>query len=103
MLPSNLSNDTRTHVESFQSAGLLRKVSSYQVISRNNDSDGNAYRLIIAYLFDGSRVGYHTRNSDSNTLSIFRKSDINSLLQVHVLPAEYKRLLSCCTVSYSCN
>jgi hypothetical protein len=77
--------------------GVLLHVECWQIISRNNDTNGNPYRLVLAYLEGGKVVGFEERSSSPNIVSKFNKLPARQLLTFHVSPSEYKE-----TKKYGC-
>lgn len=60
----------------------------FQVISRNNDSNGNPYRLILVYGPKGVVDAREARNSTPNYVGELGKI-MCQLPSFHVAPAEY--------------
>ena len=65
----------------------------YQKFSRNNDVNGNPYRLMVVYNEDGTPIeAYEARSSTPNKEHEFWRNGIKQLLTVHLQPKEYNRL-----------
>lgn len=65
----------------------------FQVFSRNNDVNGNPYRLILRYDEAGSILSVsEARSSSPNEVTRLRKAGEVQLITVHVAPAEYQDL-----------
>lgn len=65
----------------------------YQVFSRNNDVNGNPYRLIVVYNETGKIVkGCEARSSMPNYIGQLYKAGFKELLTVHLSPAEYNSI-----------
>lgn len=65
----------------------------YQMFSRNNDVNGNPYRLIVVYDNDGiPHKAYEARSSTPNKEHELYGAGVRKLLSVHLQPAEYNRL-----------
>jgi len=64
----------------------------FQVISRNNDVNGNPYRLILLYDCVTGEVikAYEARSSSPNIANTLRRSKYIELPSFHVSPSEYK-------------
>jgi len=63
---------------------------SFQVFSRNNDKDGNAYRLVLVYNQSGSVDRcYESRSSEPYQLDDLRLTHIQ-LPGFRLSPSEYK-------------
>jgi hypothetical protein len=67
---------------------------TYQVFKRNNDKNGNPYRLIFIYNSTGKIIkAYESRCSSPNLLNQLYESDQHHELPIiSVAPAEYNRL-----------
>jgi hypothetical protein len=67
----------------------MTDITAYQSISRNNDSNGNPYRLIILYGLNGKVIMViECRDSMPNCENLFY--DIPKLPSFHLSPKEYK-------------
>ncbi len=67
-------------------------MSLFQVISRNNDRNGNPYRLVLLYTQQASLIGgYEARSSSPNICGRLRKDGHAELPSFHVSPAEYNQ------------
>ena len=65
----------------------------FQMFSRNNDTSGNPYRLILVYDKDGVVVRrIEARSSSPNIINWELAKTMPQLPSVHVAPAEYKLL-----------
>lgn len=65
----------------------------FQTFSRNNDVNGNPYRLLVVYDSEGTpREAYEARSSSPNKEFEFYEKGIKRLLSVHLQPGEYNRL-----------
>lgn len=65
----------------------------YQVISRDNDINGNPYRLIILYDADCLPVQcFEARSSTPNIDNQLYGAGYPRLLNIHVQPKEYNRI-----------
>lgn len=53
----------KEYIDYFEQYGELLDSCCHQVIGRNNDINGNPYRLVIVYLSNGERVGFEARSS----------------------------------------
>lgn len=63
----------------------------FQIISRNNDINGNPYRLMICYSINGKIIeAYEARSSIPNQAATLRRQ-YNELPTFHVSPSEYKQ------------
>ncbi len=63
----------------------------FQVISRNNDVNGNPYRLVLVYNMQGGvDKAYEARSSSPNICNKLSK-EIPQLPSVHVSPSEYNQ------------
>jgi len=71
----------------------------YQVFSRNNDTNGNPYRLVLLYNNDGEVVqAIQYRNSfvDSTIKKIY--PSIRGLYSpIHLTPSEYNQIRNNCS------
>lgn len=69
---------------------------AYQVISRNNDTNGNPFRLILVYNAEFKTIrAVECRSSSPNYL---HNDDIKSCVSMpkfHLSPSEYKATKSC--------
>jgi len=62
----------------------------FQIISRNNDTSGNPYRLMLVYNQDGNvEACYEARDSMPNQANKLRLTH-KELPGFHVSPSEYK-------------
>ncbi len=61
-----------------------------QVLSRNNDINGNPYRLVLVYSSDTGGVieAYEARSSSPNIVGTLRAST-TQLMGFHLSPGEY--------------
>lgn len=65
----------------------------YQMLSRNNDVNGNPYRLIVVYNSQGTPVqAFEARSSTPNIEHKLYGSGIQQLLTLHLQPSEYNRM-----------
>lgn len=65
----------------------------YQVFSRNNDSSGNPYRLLVVYNETGVPVqAYEARSSSPNIEHDLYRDGYQKLLTVHLEVKEYNRI-----------
>jgi len=63
---------------------------TFQMISRTNDRNGNAYRLMLVYAADGTVVGaYEARSSAPNHVRELTRRNLWPLPAVHLAPGEY--------------
>ena len=62
----------------------------FQIISRNNDVNGNPYRLILVYAANTGKVisAFEARSSMPNVTRRMR-GDLTELPSFHVSPSEY--------------
>lgn len=81
----------------YEATGVLLHVECWQIISRNNDRNGNPYRLVLAYLKGGGCVGFEERSSSPNIVGKFNKLAARQLMTFHVAPTKYKQ-----TKQYGC-
>lgn len=64
----------------------------YQVFSRNNDINGNPYRLILVYDIEASITeAYESRSSMPNIINKLSKQ-YRQLPTLHLAPKEYNNL-----------
>jgi hypothetical protein len=64
---------------------------AYQIISRNNDTNGNPYRLALVYGDRGTVIkAYEFRQSNINSYLCQLHPNTPQLATFHVQPAEYK-------------
>lgn len=62
----------------------------FQIFSRNNDVNGNPYRLGLVYNAEGAVVeAYEERSSSPHFVLSFRKRGLNQLPGFHLRPSEY--------------
>lgn len=62
----------------------------FQILSRNNDTSGNPYRLGLVYNAEGDVVeAYEERSSSPNFALALRKRGIKQLPSFHLRPSEY--------------
>ena len=63
---------------------------SFQVLSRNNDVNGNPYRLLLVYDDEGTVIeAYEARSSSPNVRGALAKRGLRELWTFHLSPAEY--------------
>jgi hypothetical protein len=86
----------------YEATGVLLHVESWQMLSRNNDRNGNPYRLVLAYLVGGGIVGFEERSSMPNIVSRkFSKLAARQLPTFHLSPSEYNNTKKhCCYPLY---
>jgi hypothetical protein len=84
-------------IAAYNATGSLLGVVCWQIISRNNDTNGNPYRLVLAYLEGGSVVGFEERSSSPNIVGAFNKLPARQLMTFHLGLSEYKE-----TKKYGC-
>jgi len=66
----------------------------FQMFSRDNDSSGNAYRLMLCYDSDGNvTAAYEARNSSPNMATKLRKTH-KQLPTFHLSKSEYSQTRS---------
>ena len=68
---------------------------AFQVISRNNDRNGNPFRMIIIYKFFkglGFTIGVEERSSMPDTVRLLRSLKYQELQSFHITPKEYREL-----------
>jgi hypothetical protein len=62
----------------------------FQMISRNNDVNGNPYRLLLVYNIEGGVIeAYEARSSMPNIKSELTRRGLSQLPTFHVQPSEY--------------
>lgn len=66
----------------------------YQMVSRNNDVNGNPYRMIFVYDDKGNPVEvYEARSSTPNKeYDFYSKDNFHKLITLHLSPEEYNDL-----------
>lgn len=65
----------------------------YQVISRNNDRNGNPYRLVMVYNHNASLIrAIEERSSSPNCLRDLHRQGIYGIYPFHVQPLEYRTI-----------
>lgn len=79
---------TRNCVTTYYS---MVEILCFQIISRNNDSNGNPFRLILIYDSLGTVIKVIEDRSSSNPNSITYFSDCVQLPKFHLSPSEYKQ------------
>lgn len=63
---------------------------SYQMLSHNNDMNGNPYRLMLVYSQNGEVLeAYEARSSNPNHRSILENRNLTTLITFHLSPSEY--------------
>lgn len=63
---------------------------TYQVYSRNNDINGNPYRLVITFHNGIFSESFEARSSSPNILhALYDKGYKEGFRQIHLAPAEY--------------
>lgn len=68
----------------------------YQMLSRNNDIDGNPYRLIVVYNSKGTPIqAFEARSSTPNIEHPLYARGICPLLGLHLQTKEYNRMKRC--------
>lgn len=73
--------------------GVLGKNRLFQVISRDNDINGNPYRLVFVYDEIGSvSQVFEARSSSPNISQKLRKDGLIELPSFHLSPAEYNQI-----------
>lgn len=67
---------------------------TFQVLSRNNDTSGNPYRLIVIYDSVAFPVAcYESRSSRPNIeYVLFGLENCHKMLTLHLSPSEYNRI-----------
>lgn len=64
----------------------------FQVFSRNNDVNGNPYRLILVYSPEGAIVeAYESRSSSPNIRGQLCRKGYIELAGFHLAPSEYNQ------------
>jgi hypothetical protein len=62
----------------------------FQTLSRNNDVNGNPYRLILVYNDKGGVVeAYEARSSTPNIVRELQQRGLQELWSFHLTPSEY--------------
>ncbi len=65
----------------------------YQIFSRNNDSSGNPYRLLVVYNEKGTPVqAYEARSSSPNIEHVLYSAGYVQLITIHLEVKEYNRI-----------
>jgi len=63
----------------------------FQILSRNNDTSGNPYRLMLCYDSEGTvTAAYEARSSSPNKAQELRKTH-QELPSFHLAPGEYNQ------------
>jgi len=63
----------------------------FQIFSRNNDTNGNPYRLMLSYDSEGNVVAaYESRSSSPNKAQELRETH-QELPSFHLAPGEYNQ------------
>ena len=66
------------------------KSALFQILRRNNDVNGNPYRLVMVYDVAGNLTeAYEARSSSPNICHTLRKRGLRELPMFHLGPAEY--------------
>jgi hypothetical protein len=64
----------------------------FQMFSRNNDANGNPYRLMLVYGESGEVVeAYEARSSCPNQIRVLRNKGLTQLPTFHLQPSEYNQ------------
>lgn len=70
---------------------------AFQVLSRNNDRNGNPFRLMIVYGQEGGIVeAYEARSSMPNHRKVLRNRGLIELVDFHLVAKEYNTMKDCC-------
>ena len=75
-------------------AYFKNNIKSFQVVSRNNDTNGNPYRLVLLYVNENYIIGIQERSSMPNIKAYLRGNF--ELMGFHLSPSGYKSTIQAC-------
>ena len=69
---------------------------TYQVYSRNNDINGNPFRLVITFHDGEFAEAFEARSSSPNVIhDLYDRGYKEGFRQIHLQPAEYNSVKNC--------